>query len=390
MRRVVVLIMTLITLTMFGCSEKTIILEEDSKVKQTLDNEKITERVIENKHGKYMFNPLFYNEEGIYGTLSDTRLNIDLKPELMYQPYLIDGNGEFNKLENDYFSYYDKRVIENSKKYYGIYSEGTHTKDRVFYYRDIIKDIKIKLDGYEKFIYEARENGGYSQNGIKVNNQYYVDILYTGAEFDGVGYSVKNKEKITVIDTENKVSYSVENSSLKNVYFYYDEKENCIMSINTEGEVSKLILKDGIINFEYYKKIDIKELFLNINYNYSLTSGENILLAGVAKEGDLKYAIYNIYSNEAIVIDDFIKAKVENSDLFISEYNGDFYLSKIGEDNSIEQIYKVTEGTEIDDIIAIANDDETSIFIVKFNYDTTENAVSYIDNIEYSFIEIKN
>ncbi|MGL5378417.1 hypothetical protein [Clostridium sp.] len=396
MRRVVALIMTLITLTMVGCSEKTIILEEDTKVKQALDNEKITERVIENKYGKSKFSPLFYNEEGVYGVLSDTRLNVDISPEKMNKPYLIDGNGEFNELDKDYFSSDELKLIQESGKfygkYYGIYSEGTHTKDRNYYYMDIVNDIKIKLECYEEFMYEARESSGFSINGTKINENYYVDIINIG--IDSNSTEASKKEKITIVDIENKISYTVENEEWTYIYFYYDDRENSIMAIDKLGKVSKIILNDNRIKFEYYKSIESNEFEfpLNTNLNNNFGIGENIILTLLSrKDSFIMFGLYNIYSNEITVIDDFVIGAVKNSNLFMSDYNNGVYLSRINESNEIEQIYKICDMTEgFDAFKAVASDDGKSIFVVKIKGDYKENATNHVDKIEYSFIDLES
>ncbi|MDZ4957125.1 hypothetical protein GNF51_15245, partial [Clostridium perfringens] len=42
--------------------------------------------------------------------------------------------------------------------------------------------------------------------------------------------------------------------------FYYDEKEKSIMALDTLGQIRKVILRDGKIYFEDYKKLNFSKV----------------------------------------------------------------------------------------------------------------------------------
>lgn len=385
MRKVISLIMAVSIISVVGCSDNTKVTDEDTKIQQSLKNHKITETVIENSDIK--FEPLFYDNE-VYG-VGTLLNNKHISEDEIKQPYLVNENGEFQKLEENRFSNNEKRLIESTgmSRLYGIYNEGLNTGDKHFYYVDFVNNINIKLEGYEQYIYDMQNKGyGTYNSGFKINEDYYIDMLFLGKEEEK---KPGKQDKVAIVDIKHKVVYTTNTLEKEYAYFYYDKKEQCIMAIDSLGKVSKVILKDNKINFEDYKSIDMKGLTINLDTMpwCKFRSGDNIILGLSGGKENVEYGIYNIYSNEIAVAEGSITTSIENSDLFIASINEKLYLCGIRNNEKFEPIFKIndTDGKNLYNVKAIGNEKGNSIFLVKANDDTKSDK----SKIEYSFIKIE-
>ncbi|EKY25422.1 hypothetical protein [Clostridium celatum] len=391
MKKLIIAILIVFNIFIIGCTDDTIVLESDARIEQSLNKYEITEKVIEDKEEYTIFEPVFFNEDKVYGTLSPTKLNVGYESDEIDMPYLINLNGEVEKLDENYFTRAEKSNLIDVDRSYGIYSEGLHLRDRTYYYADIKNNIKIKLDNYETLIYELEDSKkDYYYIGFKVNEDYYVNLLNINNTGDTRGFG--EEEKITIIDIKNNKVYNTYVIKANYRYFYYDIKENNIMAIDETGKVSKVEIIDDKIVFEYYKTIDLKGLRFDIWYLNNYTKGDNIILNLYDDNTFHEQVIYNIYSNEVIKLDKFIVNNIDNSDYIISSYNGDIYLSEINDELKIDLIYKIAKAEEYDNFDGVINDKGNTIFLRKVLYnDTTvdESPISYIKKVEYSFIEIE-
>lgn len=391
MKKIIIGALIIFNVFMISCADDTVVLESDARIDQSLNKYKITERDIEDKEEYTIFDPVFFNEEGVYGTLSPTKINVSYENNEVDMPYLINLNGQFEKLDENYFTRAEKMNLIGVDRSYRVYNEGLHSRDQNYYYADVKNNIKIKLEGYEELIYELEDNKiKYGYEGFKINEDYYINIINIGIPENYRNYG--DKEKITIIDIKNEKVYNTEVIEAAYRYFYYDNKENSIMSIDEDGRVSKVLIKDNNISFEEYKTINLQGLRFELTYLNNYTKGDNIILELYDDTTFREQVIYNIYSNEVVKADKFIVSNIDDSDYLITSYNDGIYLSEINDDLKIDLLYKIAKVGEYDKFSGVINKEKNSIFLRKSLYTSStmeESPVSYVKKVEYSFIEIE-
>lgn len=406
MRKVVIALTILSTAIFIGCKQKTMVLNEDTQIEQSNNEYKITERIIDNPFDDMIFNPLYYGEEGVYGRLSTTRLGA-IKEDELDIPYLININGEFNIsdapwLQKDSLEF---NSVNDWERSYGIYTEGPYAKDTNYYYRDVEKDIKIKLDEYEEIhSYVKKEYKDMYRKGYKLgeSDRYYVyiysSIINLETESENVYTPYIDKQLAVIIDIENGKYYTIETKMDENLFvlFYYDELAQAIMVLKNDAQISKLEFNNDKISLVNYKEIDLSQYGVEINKDFtgysSFFINDNLIFSVDSEEGSgITQVAYNVYSDDLRYIksDKRIISDIENTD-FCIVWTGAKYLGKISENGEAEILYKLNNIENFDAVTAIANKEGNRIFIkkVKYNIDS-ENAKNYIDNSEYSFLEIE-
>ena len=103
MRKIFLVGLTLLMTLSISCGDNTVVLEENTKENQVVEKYKITERVVKNQYETMAFTPIKYNDKGVIGTLSSTKINVSLPESAMYQAYEVNENCELKALPKDYF-----------------------------------------------------------------------------------------------------------------------------------------------------------------------------------------------------------------------------------------------------------------------------------------------
>ncbi|GAB6167941.1 hypothetical protein JCM1393_04010 [Clostridium carnis] len=388
MKKAVLFLLTTLIIFSVSCSN-TKVLEENTKENNLGDKYKITERTVKNNFEDKRFIPLVYDEDGVNGILDTTKLGV-INEEDHNIPYMVNENGEFRKANNKFFINQGLNFVKSSGRssYKGIYSEGLHTRDQKFYYIDLLKEIKIKLEGYENIYYKMiDEYKGVHSVEFQINDDYYIKLNEPMKEGNALGI-----QEIVVVDIKNNTFYSSDLIELQSNYYYYNYREKAIMTIDRLGKVSKVILKDSKVTFEDYKDINLRGYKVGENYvlKSTYTIDDNLILKLRDEKDFIVDAIYNIYSNEIYILDDKKKviSKIENTNFLLVNYNNGTYISELDTLGNLKLIYKLSDGENYDNIIAVSNKDGSSIFFTSVKYDVSEGAVKFIKDIKYLFIDI--
>ncbi|GAA0085317.1 hypothetical protein UT300007_17560 [Clostridium sp. CTA-7] len=399
MKKIISLIIALFSIAMVSCNN-TKVLEENTKENEVLNKYKITERTININDKDILFKPLFYDEDGVNGILSTSRTEPVSEDETR-GPYIINESGELIKEENKWFAkeginYIDYYIKSTGKttSYRGVYSEGIYTRDKKFYYIDLEKNIKFELEYYDKAYFEMYYDfGDISSTTFQVDDNYYIEETSKRRDSE-----VKEEKSILIVDIKNETYYTTGIVKMELNRFYYDEKEKSIMALDTIGQIRKVILKDGKIYFEDYKKFDFSKVGIEtINgdtvtrMGYFNKCGDYLIISFIDDKG-YKDVLYNISTNEIKIMDEevFIINEIENTEFFVVSHGNKLYLAEIGDKGEFDLIFKLADDSYYQNIIAKANKEGNSIFfeLIKFEENTAGKS-SYVKDVKYSFLEIE-
>lgn len=400
MKKIISLMIGLLSISMISCSN-TKVLEENTKEVKSDDKYTITERNISNNYEDKLFMPLFYNSDEIYGTLS----NFNSQNFEDYNiPYFLDNEGKLKEVDKGAFTDKEIGLIKYKSGYgsEGVYFiEGSRSSERKFYYIDIKNNIEINLEGYEKIYnkiepqFNTRSDGGYRLEG---NKNYYIhryENFNNEGELEGV-------QEIIIVDIKNNTFYIMEAIDKKYYYFYYDNKENSIMTIDSLGKIYKVILEEGKTRCEFYKEINLNGLKLYDKHGYfrCYIENDNLILniyndtTGIAYI-DRANILYNLNSSEITIMnpEKSILGKIENTDFFLVLYNEYKYLAELSDNGEMDLIYKLDDSEGYKYFVGAANEKGNSIFVARIKEneeDIKENDTALIkENTKYSIIDIK-
>lgn len=400
MKKIISLMIGVFSIGMVSCNN-TKVLEENTKEIKCNDKYTITERNISNSYEDKLFTPLFYNSDGIYGTLS----NFNSQNSEEYNiPYLLDNDGKFQEVDKGTFN--DKEIglikykARNGSE--GVYFiEGSMSSEREFYYIDIKNNVEINLEGYEKIYnkiepqFNIRSNGGYRLEG---NENYYIHLYQ---EYNNEG-QLKVEQEILIIDIINSTFYTMESGDTKYYYFYYDEKEKSIMAIDSLGKIYKVILEEGNIRCEFYKEINLNGLSIYDKHGYFRCYKENDnLILNIYNDAtgkvnlDRSNILYNLNSSEITIMNQEknVLGRIENTNFFLVLYNENRYLAELSDEGEINLIYKLDDSEGYRYFFDVASEDGNNIFVARIKYNEENikgNDTPLIkENIKYSIIDIK-
>lgn len=395
MKKIISLMIAIFSIAMVSCNN-TKVLEENTKENEVLNKYKITERNININDKDILFKPLFYDEDGVNGILSITRTEPVSEDEIKEPYYIINEAGELIEEENKWFIKEGINYINSTggTSYRGVYSEGLHTRDKKFYYIDLEKNIKFKLEDYDKAYFKMYYDfGDIGITTFQLDDNYYIE--QTSKRRDS---EVKEEKSILIVDIKNETYYTTGIVKMELNRFYYDEKEKSIMALDTLGQIRKVILKDGKIYFEDYKKIYFSKVGIEtINgdtgtrMGYFNKCGDYLIISFIHDKG-YKDVLYNISTNEIKIMDEevFIINEIENTEFFVVSYANKLYLAEIGDKGEFDLIFKLADNGYYDEVRMKANEEGNSIFfeLIKFEENTAGKS-SYVKDVKYSFLEIE-
>ncbi|WP_195263030.1 hypothetical protein [Clostridium sp. 1001275B_160808_H3] len=399
MKKIISLMIGVLSISMVSCNN-TKVLEENTKEIKSNDKYTIAERNIANINEDMLFMPLFYDSEGIFGTLNNFNShNFD-----DYNiPYYLDYDGTFKEVDKGTFTDEEIGFIKDkgSNGSNGVYfMEGIRASERKFYYIDLKNNIKINLEGYEKIYnkiepqFNIESNGGYTLEG---NENYYIH-LYQNCNNEG---QLEGLQEILIVDLKNNIFYTMESTDTKYYYFYYDQKERSIMAIDNLGKIYKVRLEEGKVICEFYKDINLNDLRLYNKHGYFSCYMENDnLILNIDNDtmekdySDRSNILYNLTLSEITIMnpEKILLGKIEDTDFFLISYNDDKYLAELNDIGEMDLIYKLDDSEGYKYMSHIANEDGSSIFIVriKYNEENVDKSDTQIikENIKYSIIDI--
>lgn len=400
MKKIISLITGILISTTFISCNSTKVLEENTKNNKELNKYKITERNINIDYEDKFFAPLFYDEDGINGILKNRKLG-NVNDDEISVPYLLKENGEFIKEENKYFSKEGLDFIKRNGRdsYRGIYSEGLHTRGHIFYYMDIEKNLKFKLEGYNEIYYKVIDEFQYRDSkDFQINDDYFIEEIYNMTE----NYESKGEKFILIIDIKNQTYYTSDIIKMNASMFYYDKKEESIMALDYLGKIKKVNLKDSKIYFEDYYEINISSLGIEslfdnkkTMFNRYIVNGDNLIFQ-IKGEDVFENVIYNIDTKNIKLMNKevYIVSEIENSNFFVVGtsmlLDNKVYLAEINDDYEFDLIYKLSELENYDSFMVKANKDSNSIFFALESYNHGEGEESFLKDSKYFFLEIEN
>lgn len=399
MKKIISSMIGVLLIGMVSCNN-TKVLEENTKEIKSNDKYTIVERNITNINEDMLFIPLFYDSGGIFGTLN----NFNSKNFGDYNiPYYLDNDGIFKEVDKGTFTDEEIGFIKSkgrngSKGVYFI--EGSRANERKFYYIDLKNNIEINLEGYEKIYnkiepqYDIQSSGGYTLEG---NENYYIHL---NENYNNEG-KLEGTQEILIVDIIDNKFYTMESIDTKYYYFYYDIKENSIMTIDNLGRTYKILLEEGKAKCEFYKDINLNQFKLYDKHGYFQCYLENdnlILNIDNDINGkdylDRSNILYNLSSSDITIMnpEKNILGKIEDTEFFLVLYNDNKYLAELNDKGEMDIIYKLDDLEGYKYMFHIANEDGSSIFIarIKYNEENIKNSDTPIikENIKYSIIDI--
>lgn len=421
MRKLMMLMVITLSLLGIGCNE-TVVLEENTTVAQEIKEFEVTEVPIDLKED---FWPLKFIDD----KLIVARSTYDYDNRQQYRSGFIDENGKIKDMNNEELvaSEYGHKTIYG---YYGISQEYDTKKEgsiREFYYRDILKDITIRLDGFNELTKKYRTSRGYifEQRYLANNEKYYMLLISKYDPDDGSGLVEINTDEqmVIIIDIENKKMYykkvdtfgenegNDDNNIISNhsesrdncVYsLYYDEEIESIMAITFSGKVKKVNLENGNIDLQEHRTLNLQGYELDDNsleFGKSISSEDYVIRLKNPNDNSIIFGIYNSNSGEINLLEEgmYVTSELGKHDLVTISYKNEAYLAQIKEDYTVEFIYKFTDLTnenyKCSTAYAIMNNEGNRIFTVKTMY-YGENLQEGFDNnkirSDYSFIDLKS
>ena len=395
MKKCLVLIL-LSVFTLISCSSK-VVIEENTKNNKILNKYNITVREIKDNfdYDYQVFKPLYFKDNNIYG-INDVRINGEVKEGEANVPIKLNSKGEF--IENDDEGL--KEFIEDPlRRNYtiqasGINSEGLHTRDNTYYYYDLRENIKFYLKDLDKFFYEIEEVSKLkSEEVYDLENYYIVEIIcHESPEgLEGNYDAIEMTAKATIIiDKANKTYYKTEINKETPYVYYFDEKENSIMALNYLGEIKKIILEDGRINYLDYKNVVLEGFGGYTLFDYLMIRkfvNDNYVVLSVYIDGEHKTFIYDIKNGEIkLNSEDFIVDNVDNTNYFIINSDDGNYLSTINKNMEFELLCKLFNYGYYDNITIIGNRKNVFALLEKYNF---ENERSYLEDKKYLLVNIE-
>lgn len=395
MKKCLVLIL-LSVFTLISCSSK-VVIEENTKNNKILNKYNITVREIKDNfdYDYQVFKPLYFKDNNIYG-INDVRINGEVKEGEANVPIKLNSKGEF--IENDDEGL--KEFIEDPlRRNYtiqasGINSEGLHTRDNTYYYYDLRENIKFYLKDLDKFFYEIEEVSKLkSEEVYDLENYYIVEIIcHESPEgLEGNYDAIEMTAKATIIiDKANKTYYKTEINKETPYVYYFDEKENSIMALNYLGEIKKIILEDGRINYLDYKNVVLEGFGGYTLFDYLMIRkfvNDNYVVLSVYIDGEYKTFIYDIKNGEIkLNSEDFIVDNVDNTNYFIINSDDGNYLSTINKNMEFELLCKLFNYGYYDNITIIGNRKNVFALLEKYNF---ENERSYLEDKKYLLVNIE-
>lgn len=385
-----------ISIILIGCNT-TKILEENTKENNRSSKYIFTERNIENIPNDNTLVPLFCNDNILYGKLLSNDGREINKASIFSYSY---NNGKFKKVEDGEFSEEETSFINNfnGDSGAGIYIvDSNKLSNRKFYFMDIKNGIKFELNDFEK-TYNSIEfnlkkfiNLGYKLDG---NDDYFI-YRYLSMENNEIGLV----QEIIIIDIKTKKYYRFNNNDKIFIYFYYDNNEKSIMSIDYEGKINKVILEENSVIFEDYKELKLGDEKIYQKYGYYKPElNANNLILRVENNQSKEYLdyfniMYNIKTNEIISLDKekIILGSLNNTNLYIVLYENNRYLAEVSETGDINLIYKLDN--EYKYMYLAPNEKGDNIFIARIKV-SEENFKNYDkpmlkEEVKYSILEIE-
>ncbi len=401
MKKIISLIGWILISTILISCNSTKILEENTKNNKELNKYKIIERNINIDYKDKVFEPLFYDKDGVNGVL-DTRKSGILNEEEINVPYILKESGELIKEENKYFAKEGKGFIKmnGGSLYKGLYTETLHTRSINFYYMDLEKNIKFVLDGYDEMYYEIMDLFEYRHsNYFQINDDYFIEEIYNMTE----DYETKGEKFILIIDIKNQTYYTSDVIKMSPNVFYYDKKENSLMALDSVGNVKKVNLKDKKMHFEDFDQINTLNLGINSlfdtkkpMFNRYIISGDNLIFHIGDKFIDV---IYNIYTKELRYMKEGISitTQIEDTKFFVittsmimgDELGNKVYLAEINDNYEFDLIYKLSLIDSYSSLKIKANESKNSIFFALESFDFSQGEGSILKEAKYFFIEIE-
>lgn len=412
------LIMVLfLALFCIGCSE-TIVLEENTAVNKEIENFDVIESALDISED---FSAFGY----VDGKVGICRTKYDSTGRYNYISSFIDRNGNIEDSQDNmtFPSEYGSTTIYNVEGITQEYDTEKQGSMREFYYRDSLKDITIRLDGFNELTKKYRTSNGYifEARHVENNENYYMILI---SKYDGnneTGYLEINTDEqmMIIIDIENEKMYhrkvdtfeeSDANTIISNqskskddcIYsLYYDEEIESIMAITFGNKVKKVNFKNEDMELEEYSILNLQGYELDDNgldFGRAISNQNFVIRLKNSKDDSRIFAVYNSNLGEINLLEEgmYVTSELKKYSLVTISYKNEAYLARIKEDYTVEFLYKFTDLTDENykciSAYAIMDHNNDDIFVIKSMYggDSLENG---FDNTkvrtDYSFIDLK-
>ncbi len=421
MRKLIMVMVFCLSILFVGCNE-IIVLEEDTVINDEMKEFEVIEKPIDLDEDFWVLRP----RDGKFRVVRSKYGFDNGKNE--YISGLIDGEGNIkDNKENDLVaSEYGSRIIyslEGITQEYDTQKEGSL---REFYYRDSLKDITIRLDGFYELTKKYRTSNGYifEPRYIENNENYYMLLIskYDSNKETGLVHINTDEQMMIIIDIENEKMYhrkvdtfeesdeNNDNTIISNhskskdncVYsLYYDEEIESIMAITFGNKVKKVNLKSDDIELEEHITLNLQGYELDDNgldFGRAISSENFVIRLNEPKDDSKIFAIYNSKSGEINLLEEemYVTSELGEYNLVTIAYKNEAYLVQIKDDYTVEILYKFTdftdEGYKCITAYSVMSEEDDRIFTVKTMYggDSLENG---FDNTkvrtDYSFIDLK-
>lgn len=420
MRKLIMVMVLFLALFCIGCSA-TIVLEENTAVNKEIEKFDVTETALDISEdfsafcyvdGKVGIGRTKYNSTGKYDYISS----------------FIDKEGNIEDSEEDFLvtSEFGSTTITSATGVTQEYDTEKQGSLREYYYRDGIKDITIRLDGFNELTKKYRTSGRYTVESryIENNDDYYMLLIskYDSNKENRLVEINTDEQMMIIIDIKNEKMYSKEintfrennensdttivsdhNYSKDNCVYglYYDKELESIMAITFGNKVKKVNLSGGYIKLEDYRNLGLKGYELDNNsfdFIFDISNDNFIMRLKNPKDDSKVYAVYNSISGEINLLEEgmYVTGELGKYNLVTISYKNEAYIAQIKEDYTVEFLYKFTDLTDENykciAAYTIMDYDSDEIFVIKSMYggDSLENG---FDNTkvrtDYSFIDLK-
>lgn len=421
MRGLIMVMVLFLGVFCVGCSE-TIVLEENIIENKDIKNFDVVETALDINEDISTFGYV----DGKVG-ICRTKYNSTGKYDYISSFIDKDGNIQDSKENLIFASEYGSTTIYNVEGITQEYDTEKEGSIREFYYRDSLKNITIRLDGFNELTKKYRTSNGYLFEGRHVeNNDNYFMILiskYDGDNEKGYLEIDTDEQMIIIIDIENEKMYhkkvdifeenekSDDNTVISNhseskdncVYsLYYDDELQSIMAITFSNKIKKVNLKNGDIGLEEYSTLNLKGYELDDNeldFGRAISSENFSIRLKNPKDDSRIFAVYNSNSGEVNLLEEgmYVTSELGKYNLVNISYKNEAYLAQIKEDYTVEFIYKFNDLTDENykciSAYAIMDHSDDDIFVIKSMYGG-ESLDDGFDNtkarVDYSFIDLKS
>lgn len=394
MKRIISILITILTIITFNGCNKSRVLEENTK-ENGLSKYNVSYKYLNSDFFEEgaLFETLYFKEDEVYGLVTAYPKN-GLVEDYPTTQYKIDILGNFKEYKNESLEEYRndnqlKNIIQvrngHQEKSYlinnNIYKKGNYIKDKTmkklyiedinYYYSDFannsLKELEWLKDPMKNIVeIKSQFEEGYEDSYVNEDLRIYEYNSNPSKGFmddDNNNYEMeKNYKLIYMIDLKSEKIYAsdlIEED--KSMLYYYNDDIEAFIKVDKDGTFKKIDIKQDKLYINDYSSDYIDDylegsnnLFENIksaalnnilllkdysiikNINRETVNSETIMIRN--KDGKINNHIQKEYKDK-----DYINVlhPIENSNYMLTENNDKYYISIINNDLEIELIKEI-------------------------------------------------